>query len=145
MWALGGRGGIYSYSFLTSALDGVSGRRHASAALYHRGKDSRYPMHRRLGRPQSRSGHRGWRTNPLPLPRIEPRAPSRPIRIQTLYWLSYPSFHWFSVRTDWSWRGRCFIINRLDRLGKTLSRTADSCDMTQIQYFSFNAKVTCWL
>jgi hypothetical protein len=28
-----------SYSFKTSALDGVSGRRHAPAALYPRGKD----------------------------------------------------------------------------------------------------------
>jgi hypothetical protein len=28
-----------SYSFLTSAVDGVSGQRHAPAALYPRGKD----------------------------------------------------------------------------------------------------------
>jgi hypothetical protein len=32
-----------SYSFLTSAVDGVSGQRHAPAALCHRGKDPRYP------------------------------------------------------------------------------------------------------
>jgi hypothetical protein len=43
-----------SYSFTTSALDGVSGQRHAPAALY-----PRYPLYRRLGGPQSRSGHRG--------------------------------------------------------------------------------------
>jgi hypothetical protein len=30
-----------SYSFLTSELDGVSGQRHAPAALYPRGKDPR--------------------------------------------------------------------------------------------------------
>jgi hypothetical protein len=42
-------GGEYcSYSFLTSALDGVSGQRHAPAALYLRGKDPRYPLDRRL-------------------------------------------------------------------------------------------------
>jgi len=57
----GGAGGeeVSSYSFLTSALDGVSGQRHAPAALYPRGKDPRYPLDRRLGGPQSRSGHRG--------------------------------------------------------------------------------------
>jgi hypothetical protein len=42
-----------SYSFSTSALDGVSGQRHAPAALYHR-----YPLYRRLGGPQSWYGHR---------------------------------------------------------------------------------------
>jgi hypothetical protein len=49
-----------SYSFLTSALDG--GEWSASRpgrALYPRGKDPRYPLDRRLGGPQSRSGHRG--------------------------------------------------------------------------------------
>jgi hypothetical protein len=80
-----------SYSLLTSALDSVSGQRHAPAALYPRGKDLRYPLYRRLGGPQSRSGHRGCRKNPLPLPRIEPRSPGRPVRSQTLYWLSYPA------------------------------------------------------
>jgi hypothetical protein len=48
-----------SYSFTTSALDGVSGQHHASATLYPRGKGPRYPLDRRLGGPQSRSGQRG--------------------------------------------------------------------------------------
>ena len=39
---------------LTSALDGVGDRRHASVALTP-GK-TRYPLHMRLGRPQDRSG-----------------------------------------------------------------------------------------
>jgi hypothetical protein len=43
---------------MTSALDGVSGQSHAPAALYPRWKDPRYPLDRRLGGPQSRSGHR---------------------------------------------------------------------------------------
>jgi hypothetical protein len=38
-----------SYSLSISALDGVSGQRHAPAALYPRGKDPRYPLYRRLG------------------------------------------------------------------------------------------------
>jgi hypothetical protein len=37
---------------------GVSGQHHAPAALYPRGKDPRYPLYRRLGGPQSRSGHK---------------------------------------------------------------------------------------
>jgi hypothetical protein len=36
---------------------GVSGQRHALAALYPRGKDSRYPLDRRMGGPQSRYGY----------------------------------------------------------------------------------------
>jgi hypothetical protein len=44
-----GQGKYNSYSFLTSALDGVSGQRHASAALYPKGKDPLYPLYRRLG------------------------------------------------------------------------------------------------
>jgi hypothetical protein len=47
-----------SYLFFASALDGVSGQHHAPAALYHRGKEpGRYPLERRLGGPQSWSGH----------------------------------------------------------------------------------------
>jgi hypothetical protein len=48
-----------SYSFMTSVLGGVSGQRHVPVALYPRGKEPRYPLYRRLGGPQSRSGHRG--------------------------------------------------------------------------------------
>jgi hypothetical protein len=47
------------YSFLTSALDRVSGLRQAPAALYPRGKDPGYPLDRRLGGPQSQFRHRG--------------------------------------------------------------------------------------
>jgi hypothetical protein len=39
MEALGGERRYSSYSFTTSALDGVSGQLHAPAALYPRGKD----------------------------------------------------------------------------------------------------------
>jgi hypothetical protein len=51
---------------------GVSGQRHAPAALYPWGKNPRYPLNRRLGGPQSRSGRRGQKKN-LPLSGIEPR------------------------------------------------------------------------
>jgi hypothetical protein len=46
-----------SYSFLTLALDGVSGQHHALAVLYPREKDPQYPLDRRLGGRQRRSGH----------------------------------------------------------------------------------------
>jgi hypothetical protein len=49
------------------------------------------PLDRRLIWPQSRSGHRGKRKNPLPQPGIEPRSPDRPARSQILYCLSYPA------------------------------------------------------
>jgi hypothetical protein len=58
---------------------GVSGQRDAMAALYPRGKDTRYPLYRRLGGPQRRSGHRCYRKNPLHLQGIEPRSPGRPV------------------------------------------------------------------
>jgi hypothetical protein len=38
-----------SYSFSTSALDGVSGQRHAPAALYPRGKDPPVPIVQEAG------------------------------------------------------------------------------------------------
>jgi hypothetical protein len=46
------------YSFMTSAVDVVSGQHNGPATLYLRGKDPRYPLDRRLGGPQNRSGHR---------------------------------------------------------------------------------------
>jgi hypothetical protein len=55
----------------------VSGQHHAPAALYPRGKSPRYPLYRRLGGPQTRSGRRGYRKNPLPLWGIEPRPSSQ--------------------------------------------------------------------
>jgi hypothetical protein len=45
----GGERSYSSYSFTTSALDGMSGQRHAPAALYPQGMDPRYPLYRRLG------------------------------------------------------------------------------------------------
>jgi hypothetical protein len=63
---------VYSSSlFLTSVLDGVSGQGHAPAAIYPRERP-RFPLDRRLCGPQSWSGYREYRKNPLPLPGIEP-------------------------------------------------------------------------
>jgi hypothetical protein len=74
---------IYSsYSFLTSALDRVSCQRHAPVTLYPREKEPRYPLYRKLGGPQSRFGHRGYKKYPLPLPWI--KTPVFQLEIKTL-------------------------------------------------------------
>ena len=62
-------GKIYSCTLsLTSALDGVGGQRHAPAA-FPPGR-TRYPLYRRIGGPQDRSGR--VRKIPPP-PRFDPR------------------------------------------------------------------------
>jgi hypothetical protein len=48
-----------SYSFLISALDGGEWSALRPGRALPRGKDPRYPLYRRLGGSQSRSGHRG--------------------------------------------------------------------------------------
>ena len=62
---------------LTSALDGVGGQRHASAALPP-GK-TRYPLYRRLVGPQSRSGQVRKISSPTGI-----RFPDRPTRSESL-------------------------------------------------------------
>jgi hypothetical protein len=59
MVAHGGRGGIAPTHKKTSAIDGGEWSASRPAALYSRGKDPPYPLDRRLGGPQSRSGRRG--------------------------------------------------------------------------------------
>jgi len=65
-------------TFLTSALDG-SGQLQAQAALP-LGKQAPYPLDRRMGEPQGRSGHYGEEKKPCPArnqtPVIQPAAKS---------------------------------------------------------------------
>jgi hypothetical protein len=76
---------VYSYSFTTSALDGDEWpASHPSRALPP-GKEPRHPLDRRLGGPQSWSGNKGYRKNPLPLLGIEPRSLGHAVHSQTLY------------------------------------------------------------
>jgi hypothetical protein len=77
-----------SYSFTTSAPAGDEWSRPGRALPP--GKLPPVPIGQETGWPSERSWHRGWRKNLLPLPGIEPRSPGRPVRSQTLYWLSYP-------------------------------------------------------
>jgi hypothetical protein len=82
--------GYSSYSFSTSALDGVSGQRHARPGFT---SGERNPGTHWTGgwvglRASLDTEARGKIVSPLP--GIEPRSPGCPARIQTLYWLSYP-------------------------------------------------------
>ena len=69
---------------LTSALDAVGSQRHAPAALLP-GKETRYPLYRRLGGPQGRSGRDAENLAPTGI-----RSPDRPARSESLYRLSCP-------------------------------------------------------
>ena len=62
----------------------MSGKQHAPAALYPRRK-TRYPLYRRLGRPQGRSG-RAEKSRPH-----RDSIPDLPSLSQSLYRLSYPA------------------------------------------------------
>jgi hypothetical protein len=58
--------------------------------LYPRGKSPQWPLERRLGGPQSRSGRGGEEKHSQPLPRIELHNLILLARSQSLYRLSYP-------------------------------------------------------
>jgi hypothetical protein len=66
----------------------VSDQLHAPAALPQE-KNPWYPLDRRLGGPQSRSGHGDEEKNSQPPPGIEPKNPDLPGRSPALYRLSY--------------------------------------------------------
>ena len=70
---------------LTSALDGLDGQRHAPVALPT--LKTQYPLYRRLGGPQGRSG-RVRKISPTPSTGI--RSPDRPARSESPYRLSCP-------------------------------------------------------
>jgi len=75
--------GTYTLS-LTSALDG-SGWSTPRPGRSTSGKETRYPLYRRLGGTQGRSRRVG-----KILPTTEIRSPNRPARSKSLYPLSYP-------------------------------------------------------
>jgi hypothetical protein len=81
-----------SYSFTTSALDGGEWSASCPCRPLPPRKGHPYPLYRRLGGPQSRLNTEATGKIFPPLPGIEPRSPGRPVRSQTLYWLSYPGY-----------------------------------------------------
>jgi hypothetical protein len=71
----------------------VSGQRHAPAALYPRGKSPWYPLDRRLGGLQNAEDRKIFCL-------CRGSNPDRPVRSQTLYWLSYSGSQiilWFFI------------------------------------------------
>jgi hypothetical protein len=82
------------YSFSTSALDGgewsASRPGHALAP----GKWPPVPIGQEAEwAPEAQRDTEARGKILLPLPGIEPQSPGRPVRSQTLYWLSYPGFY----------------------------------------------------
>jgi hypothetical protein len=80
MEALWGRGGTAPTHSQPRHYMGVSGQRHAPAALYPWGKDPRYPLYTRLGGPQSRSSFNLLRSNQVKSPLLLGRC-SRQLRL----------------------------------------------------------------
>jgi hypothetical protein len=74
-----------------------------SRPLYLQGKSPQYPLDRRLGGPQSQSGHGAEEKNSQSPSGIEPRSSDRPARSQSLYRLSYlgsqRKIHGWKIRT----------------------------------------------
>jgi hypothetical protein len=115
---------------------GVSGQRHAPAALHPRGKNPRYPLDRRLCRLQSRSGRRGYKKN-LPLSGIEPRSPDRAARSQTLYCLSYrENTEWSKMRkkrqSNWTEGNWILICTHGTRSGTSRPTCGTNCSQKQL-------------
>jgi hypothetical protein len=79
---------VHLHAFLTLTLDG--GERPASrpGRFTPRERAPWYPLDRRLGGPQSQSGHDVEEKNSQPLPGFEPRSSDCPARSQSLYLLS---------------------------------------------------------
>jgi hypothetical protein len=75
LWRPRGNRRYSSYSFMTSALDGVSGQRHAPAALYPQGKGPPVPIGCEAGWAPELVWTQARGKFLLPLPRIEPRRP----------------------------------------------------------------------
>jgi hypothetical protein len=97
MEALGGERRCSSYSFSTSALDGGDWSASRPGRVLPPGKAFPVPIGQEAG----------WASEPvwtlrleekcIALPGIELRSPGRPVRSQTLYWLSYPDSLFISV------------------------------------------------
>jgi hypothetical protein len=66
-----GSGGIAPHAFLTSALDGGEWSASRPGRFTPQGKSPRYPLDRRLGESQSRSGYGDEEKNPQLPPGIE--------------------------------------------------------------------------
>jgi hypothetical protein len=80
---------VQLHAFLTSALDGGELSASRPGRFTSQGKSPWYPLDRRLGEPQSRSGRGGEEKNSQSPPEIETQNPDRPARNPAPYRLSY--------------------------------------------------------
>jgi hypothetical protein len=104
--------------------------------------DPRYPLDRRLGGPQNWSGHRGQRKNPLPLPGIEPRSPSRPARSHTLYCLSHPGSSYASVKQEMTgFQHTIYILTKLCKTWASFHHKGKQTSIQDIQYGCSSSKI----
>jgi hypothetical protein len=76
--------------------------------LYPQGNITWYPLDRRLGGPQSRSGRGGEENNSQPPSGTELKNPDRPSRSPALYRLSYHGSHDIEIENQYSYK---FCIN----------------------------------
>jgi hypothetical protein len=83
--------------FMTTALEGGEGSASRPGPSLPSGK-TRYPLYRRLGGPQGRSGQVRKISPPTGI-----RSPDRPARSQLLYRLRYPAHSPFSIKDFLSW------------------------------------------
>jgi hypothetical protein len=90
-------------------LDGVSGQLHAPDVLPP-GKSPWYPMHKRLGGHQSRSGHGGEEKNSQPLPRLEPPI-IQPVAQRYTTELFGPGERWEDRVKLYSWCGSIQLLH----------------------------------
>jgi hypothetical protein len=112
----------------------------APRPLYPQGKSPWYPLDRRLGRPQSRSGRGGKEKNSQPLPEIEPRSSDRQACSQSLYRLSYPGSHCLCGRLNYAathqlrntgWSRQICVLGVSNELPVVFTRCITSVDPLQ--------------
>jgi hypothetical protein len=86
--------------------------------LYSQGRNPWYPLDRRLGGPQSRSGRGGEEKNSQPPPGLEtPRIMGRPVRKWSLYQLNYPGSELRCVRIKFVGKLTKWMSSMIDRSG----------------------------
>jgi hypothetical protein len=90
--------------------------------LYPQGNSLWYPLDKRLGGPQSRSGRCGEKKNVLSLPENEPQSLSHPACTLVLYWLSYFESI-FNKLISWDSSVSIVMGYRLDGWGSIPSRS----------------------
>jgi hypothetical protein len=114
--------------------------------LYPQGKSPWYPLDRRLGRPQSRSGRGGEDKNSQTSPGIEPWNHDRPARSPALY---RPSYHGSTVKTNYIERQSdvtktvtCILEELCYKVYESLSKLSESIRKSSFKLLSGPNRLT---